>query len=58
MGKSKKHKGRSGGDPVSRGTSLADQMLENKSVRVDQRDKLRQHQDEESVSALRQNVQT
>ncbi|XP_072032267.1 bystin-like [Amphiura filiformis] len=49
MGKSKKRKqGRDGGDPVHRSGPLADQMLENKSVRVDQRDKIRQHQDEES----------
>ena len=51
MGKSKKKKTqRSGGDPVSRSGPLAEQMLENKSVREEQRDKTRLHQNEEAVS--------
>lgn len=52
MGKSKKNKqARAGGDPVSITAPLAEQMLENK-VRVGQRDKNRQHQEDESVSKL------
>lgn len=48
MGKSKKNKqARAGGDPVSITAPLAEQMLENK-VRVGQRDKNRQHQEDES----------
>ena len=50
MGKSKKGKtSKSGGDPVTRSSGLAEQMLENKTVRSKGRTKERQRQDEDET---------
>ncbi|XP_071804328.1 bystin-like [Asterias amurensis] len=50
MGKSKKAKSaKIGGDPVSRSAPLAEQILENKTVRLKDRGKARQRQDEDET---------
>ncbi|XP_071959566.1 bystin-like [Antedon mediterranea] len=50
MGKSKKGKTKKGaGDPVYQTTSLSEQILENKSVRESQRNKIRKRQDDDET---------